>query len=337
MPAGKARSERRPRGGRGARPASEAARIRALSRVLIPTVSARGIEVGIGDDAAVIAACGRVVVSVDAVVEGVHFQRGWLTFEDLGFRSLQSAASDLAAMGARPLGAVSSLGLPEGLSERKLQDLWRGQARAAQELGCPVVGGNLSRASELSIVTTVLGLGDRPLLRSGARADDELWLVGPVGFSAAGLEALRRGARRSSPALRACVERWRRPRALIREGRSLVGRAHAAIDISDGLAADARKLADSSRVRVVLDRALLEQAIPATLARAAAALRLDPFELCLFGGEDYALLATGRAQRRPRLARRIGRIEPGRGVVLDDGGQRRRVADRGFDHFAARS
>ncbi len=298
---------------------------------------AAGVELGIGDDAAVIAPTrGRMVWTVDASVEGVHFDRRWLTLEDVGYRSLNAAASDLAAMGARPIAALSALVLPAAISRRELAALGDGQAEAARDLGCPVVGGNVARGGELSVTTTVLGACAKPLLRSGARVGDELWLVGDVGLARAGFELLRAGRqRRPGAAARACIAAWRRPRALLARGRALVGRAHAAIDVSDGLGGDARQLAASSGVRVVVDERALRAALPFALVEACARLDADPIALALAGGEDYALLATGAARRRPRWARAIGRVERGAGALLEPAvGGRARPLERGFDHLA---
>ena len=289
------------------------------------------VKLGIGDDAAVLASSGRLVWTIDTQVEGTHFHRRWLPLEDLGYRAFQAAASDLAAMGARPLAALSNLALPRAFSDAQLSRLVRGQGEAAATCRCPIIGGNLARAPELSLTTTVLGMVEKPLLRSGGRPGDELWLWGDVGLAAAGLRALQRGVSQRA-ALRACVERWRRPRPLLVEGRKLVGRAHAAIDVSDGLAGDAAHLARASRVRVVFDAALLDAALAPELRRGAAALGEEPLALALLGGEDYALLASGRGARRPRGARKIGYLERGTGVFLERAAGRQRLG-ASFEHF----
>ena len=93
-------------------------------------------------------------VARDAQVEAVHFDRRWLSLEDIGFRSFQAAVSDLAAMGARPVAALSSLALPPALKDRELEAIVRGQAEAARDCDCPIVGGNLSKASEMAAIST---------------------------------------------------------------------------------------------------------------------------------------------------------------------------------------
>ncbi|HET9930184.1 MAG TPA: thiamine-phosphate kinase [Polyangiaceae bacterium] len=314
---------------------SEFQRIARIQRLLEPS-GGRGsaLDVGIGDDAAVLRVTGRVVWTVDAQVEGVHFDRRWLSLRDIGYRSFQAAASDLAAMGARATAALSSLSLPASLGDDELEGIVRGQAEAARACACPIVGGNLSRGGELSLTTTVLGSAPKPLLRSEARVGDELWLVGEVGMAAAGLQALMQRARKTS-AVAACIERWRRPHALLREGRILARRARAAIDVSDGLAGDARHMAKASGVRLVLARAALEAALSPELVTAAPALGLSALETALSGGEDYALLCSGKPDRRPPFAHAVGRVERGAGVWLEFAGRRKKLTGS-FDHFATK-
>jgi thiamine-monophosphate kinase len=312
---------------------SERERIALIARLLAPKTKSRDVVLGIGDDAAIVRARGLLVWTVDSAVEGVHFDLDWLDPKDIGYRATQAAVSDLAAMGARPLGAVSNLGLPKHFTKRDLERLLRGQAEAARELGCPIIGGNLARARELSITTSALGSARTPLLRSGARAGDELWLLGDVGLARAGLLAFQAG-RASNRKLAPAVRAFARPRARLREGLSLIGRAHAALDVSDGLAGDAGHLAEASGVGLVISEARLREALPRALAGVAAELSRDPLELALFGGEDYALLATGPSRRRPRTAKVIGRVEAGRGISLETRGGRRRSLSGGFDHFA---
>lgn len=313
---------------------SELRRI-ALAARLLAARTTPGVSVAIGDDAAVLSASPPWVWTVDSSVEGVHFDRRWLGWADVGARALHAAASDVVAMAGKPVAALSSLVLPAAFHDRDLAALLRGQARAARELGCPVVGGNFARGGEVSLTTTVLGRAARPLTRRGARPGDELWLVGDVGLAGAGLRLLERGASRGRGVAR-CVAAWRRPRALLREGPRLAGRAHALMDVSDGLARDADGLARASGVAVVIELADLERALATELHHVAALLGQSALELALSGGEDYALLAAGPAGRRPRGALAIGRIERGEGLWLDDGARLRRSASRGWDHFSGK-
>jgi len=298
---------------------------------------ARAVEVGIGDDAAILrVGKERIAVSVDDQVEGVHFDLRWLDPADVGYRALQAAASDLAAMGATPLGAVASLHVPRGFSAAKLRQLARGQAQAARELGCPVVGGNIARADVLSITTTVLGRVAKPLLRSTARPGDSLWIIGELGLSRAGL--LLHQQRLKVPArLRAIAQRarqaWARPRALVAAGRKLHGRARAVIDVSDGLAGDVQHLANESRVKTVLEAARLARLVSPELSELGDLLGEPGATLAINGGEDYALLCAGPPARRPTRAKVVGRIERGRGSELELETGQRLALGSGFDHL----
>ncbi len=297
--------------------------------------TAEGIALGIGDDAAILAACAQPwVVSVDASVEGVHFERRFVGLRDVGYRSFQAAASDLAAMGAEPVAALSALILPAGLPPAELDELTLGQRDASLECRCPLVGGNIARGKELSVTTTVLGSVQRPLSRAGARPGQQLWLVGRVGLAAAGLAALRLPrARAEASAFARCVQAWRRPRALLEQGRELARVATAAIDISDGLATDAQQLARASGVRLVVSRTRLLAALDPALLAGSRALRRSALRFALHGGEDYALLATGPSALRPPWAQAIGWVTSGQGVLLELGGGTVPIAG-GYDHLA---
>jgi thiamine-monophosphate kinase len=219
-----------------------------------------------------------------------------------------------------------------------LRELSRGQAAAARELGCPVVGGNVTRGERLSISTTVLGTVKRPLTRSGARAGDELWVLGGLGLARAGLllhqQRLKLPARlRRVAALSRAA--WARPVAQIAAGKKLLGRAHAVIDVSDGLSGDVRHLAEASRVKAVVEAARLAKLVSPELAELADLLGEPGVALALTGGEDYALLCAGPRARRPAGAKVVGRIERGRGSELElETGQRFPLGP-GFDHLRA--
>ncbi|HKO52532.1 MAG TPA: thiamine-phosphate kinase [Polyangiaceae bacterium] len=317
-----------------ARPISEFAAIARLEALFRQASSA--VELGIGDDAAVLKSTGRWLWTVDAAVEHVHFERGWLSSADLGFRSFQAAASDVSAMGGSPFAALSSVIFPPGFAEAELARLARGQRAAARTLGCAIVGGNLARGAELSITTTVVGSVKRPLLRSGARVGDELWLCGELGLAAAGLRLLQAGMRRgTSAAARRALSAFRRPQAQLAAGLALSRGAHAAIDISDGLAGDALHLAQASGVELLIDLAALAETLSPDLHTLAPRLGISALQLALYGGEDYALLAAGPKRARPQAAHVIGSVGAGRGVWLLDAGRRRR-AGRGFEHSGVR-
>jgi thiamine-monophosphate kinase len=270
----------------------------------------------IGDDAAVVAVGpARALLATDLVVEGIHFDLDLGGPDDVGYKALMVTVSDLAAMGARSDYALVSVAAPAGTD---LDGLGDGVAIAAAESACVVVGGDLSESRHLVVSVAVfgsLGQGPGPLLRSGARAGDRLFVTGPLGGSAAGLRLLRAGTGPGDRASEALIRAYRRPVARWVEGEAArLSGATAAIDVSDGLVADVGHLASSSGVGIELDD--LPVADGATRPEA------------LHGGEDYELvIATGRpgplvaafadAGLRPPLA--IGRCTDQVGTGTLDG------------------
>lgn len=302
-------------------------RIRRLMEVL-HAAPRPDLRVGIGDDAAVLT--DGSVLTVDTHVEDVHFRRAWLSFEALGYKSFMAAASDVAAMGAQPSFALSSLVLPADVSDDDVVALGRGQARAAHEVGAVVVGGNLSRGP-LSVTTTVLGKARNaaaPLLRSGAKSGDRLLLGGPVGLAAAGLLVLMRDLRDADDLTTA----WREPRARVELGAALgAAGAHACIDVSDGLALDLHRMCEASAVGAEVDASAVLASTPA-LREAAARLSVDPLDLALYGGEDYALLASASTELPGFVT--IGRVTTEKTMLLArSDGTREPLPRRGFQHF----
>jgi thiamine-monophosphate kinase len=294
----------------------------------------------IGDDAAVLDPTlraagqgGKIVWTVDAQVEGVHFRGDLVSWRDVGWRSFMAAASDLAAMGASPWGALCALVLPRSIDDDALDALSAGQAEAARAVGAPIIGGNLSRGGETSITTTLLGTGLRPLARIAERGDG-IWIAGALGLAAAGLAALERKLDPSDDDVARAVLAWRTPRARIEDGLALAANTavRGAIDVSDGLARDVGHIAAASGLCALLDEAALRAHVEPPLATLARSLGVAALDLALHGGEDYALIATSAGEVDGFV--RIGRFEEGEGVALEDASGARRVIDpRGFDHF----
>lgn len=310
--------------------------------------------VGPGDDAAVLRSEGLLVVTTDTLVEGVDFLPG----EDpvrLGRRAVSVALSDLAAMGAWPTFFLLTIGFPRATGEPVPLEIAVAAAGRAREFGAALAGGDLTRADQTFLSVAVWGRpAGKPITRAGARAGDDVFLSGWPGQAAAGLALARAGEglpSRHARELRVAdrtrlLAAYREPEPRLALGRALAagGLATAAIDVSDGLGVDAGRLARASAVRLVIE----SESVPLSPA-----LRdftdiegSDPLEMALGGGDDYELLFTvspadaGRLAARPSEwgveVRRIGRVESGEGVFLEDERGLRGVGDLGFDHFAER-
>lgn len=308
-------------------------RIRAIAESL------GGRASGLGDDCALIPIGSEyLAVSTDISVEGVHFRKDWLTLEEIGWRAAAGALSDLAAVGAEPVGVLTSLALPFKSPPSDAVALMEGIAQAVDAVEGKVLGGDLAGGPVLTIDVTVIGRTVTPVRRSGARIGDGIWVTGSLGGSRAALLAFERG-NEPGPELRGA---FAHPQARIAAGKWLAREgAHAMIDLSDGLVGDASHLAAASEVLVVVE---LERIPLGTGVNEAAALSgEDPLHFGARGGEDYELLvalppefSTRQASRLEsdvglRLTR-IGQVHSGTGARFTHSG--RSVKLRGYDHFA---
>lgn len=273
------------------------------------------VLVGPGDDAALLRIRnGHVVVSTDLVVEGRHFRRDWADAVDVGHRAAAQNLSDVNAMGGTAHSLTIGLAAPADLPAAWAVDFARGFAAECALVGASVVGGDVTRASEIVIAVTVIGaVTQAPVLRSGARPGDVLALAGRQGWAAAGLAVLGRGFR--SP--RAVVEAYRRPEPPYAAGPAAAAAgATAMVDISDGLLAEAGHLAAASGVAIDVRTGDLE--IPEPFRAVAAALNADPLSFLLTGGDDHALLATFPPDATlPDGWTVIGSVGEGSGVTVD--------------------
>jgi len=311
-------------------------------------IQARGDRVltGSGDDAAVVRCDGLTVTSVDAFVESVHFRLATTSMRDLGHRCLAAAVSDLAAMGAEPGEAYFAVGLPPQFGEREVLEMTDGAEALAEELGMTICGGDLTACPELFIVVTAVGHAedeDELVRRAGAGPGHRVGVTGALGGSAAGHLLLERKDGGLDPELGdELLQRHLRPTPLVATGRALAGAGVTAmLDVSDGVASDAERIAECSEVLVEIDltRLPLDEGVEAVAVSAG----LDPLELAAAGGEDYELLFTAPdtvAEQVERAAGSagspvtwIGTVREGAGVrLLAEGGASRRL--RGWDHFS---
>ena len=314
---------------------SEDELVAAIRRVL----SGAGPEVivGPGDDAAVLAApSGELVLTADALIEDVHFDLGFTSPRDLGYKAMVVNVSDIAAMGASPRAAVVTLALSPALEAAWVMELYGGMREAADEHALWIVGGDLTRGDRVAISVTVAGdvAPGRAVRRSGARVDDLVAVTGSLGASAGGLRVAR-GGRVRTEVDRAMLRAHLRPVARVGEGTVLARQgATSMMDVSDGLAKDLARLSEASGIRARVRIADVPVAPGATEAEA------------LGGGEDYELLVTlpgagaiesAAAELRATYGTAltaIGDVVMGTGVVaVGDDGVERPLEATGWDHF----
>jgi thiamine-monophosphate kinase len=315
----------------------------------------RGLALGIGDDAALIGARPGhdLVLTTDFSIEGIHFLAGLHPARSVGHRALARTLSDLAAMGAQPRFALISLALSRRLARSWIAAFYEGFGALARRFNVNLIGGDTAVVDGATLVD-VIAIGEvrrgHSLLRSGARPGDRIYVSGRLGLSALGLDLARQGARppASAPPVRPPVHArdaaWKQealaahfypePRCTAAIALSRRGLPSAAIDVSDGFAADLARLCESSGCGAAVREAQLPLPQP-TAGR-------DPLDLALRGGEDYELIFTvppSRAGRVPRTVagvrlQEVGEIRTGRSVVLVRADGREAALDaRGYDHF----
>ena len=320
--------------------------IKALSREFGPAPP--GVILAIGDDCAAIEIPGPeyLLWTVDTLVEGVHFDLAYTSLSQLGWKSLAVNLSDIAAMGGDPGPALLSLGWPPDRDRSLALEFAAGLAQAAREYGVAVIGGD-TVASPQGLIVTVTLTGRVPaaqmLRRTGARVGDLIFVTGPLGEAASGLEILRRGLDLPPNLKDALTEAQLRPHPHLRAGRLLAqeGLATALIDTSDGIATDLYHICRAGGWARIPAAAV---PVSPQVQAAAPHLSRDPLDLALTGGEDYLLLFTcppSLAGRLPAVFSRaglaaplpLGRIVRGDRVILETSKGEVDISGQGYDHF----
>ncbi len=305
----------------------------------------RRVLVGPGDDCALVDVAGaKQLVTIDSLVEGVHFELEWFTPAELGARALAVNLSDIAAMGGQPTACVIALALRENLPPRFAEELYVGIRRAAKRAQIDIVGGNITSASELSVTVAMFGLAPNGvLLRSAGRQGYDIFVTGTLGDAALGWRILAGQVLAEGSARDFLVNRYLSPSPRIEAGRKLskLEPSAAAIDLSDGLAGDLKHILRASRVGAEIDAALIP------LSPAYRAVAGSDLKYALTGGDDYELLfclpphysAASLSRRLGVAVTRIGRLigKSSKLVIKNLPSGLSAEALRGWDHLRRES
>lgn len=295
------------------------------------------VKIGIGDDTAVILPPrGKIVTTVDCLVENVHFSLKYFSPEDVGYKALAVNLSDIAAMGGKPLYALVSLGVRDGLDDKFILQFYDGLLELAKKFGVQVVGGNITRSRDFFADVTVIGEANEPILRSGALVGDLIGVTGPLGQASLGLQAMLQKAPKEK--YKKLIKRQQRPMPRIDAAKVFANSpyVHSLIDVSDGLSSELWHLAKASEVALEIDARRLEvtDEVKAYCKR----YKLNPEDFIWNGGEDYELVVTFDPKAEKSLkkyVRVIGRVAGvGASVYKTSKGRRESVIPSGWNHLS---
>lgn len=315
-----------------------------LSRIRSRFASgAKDVIAGIGDDCAVVIPSEYpLLLTTDMMAEGVHFDLGLTTCFQVGFKLISVNVSDIFAMGGIPRFVLLDLAMDKEMDERSIESFYEGVQSAMHIYSVRLVGGDLSSSNSGMIVSAMLvGHARKPVMRSGARPGDWIYVTGNLGDSACGLELLKRikrplsietGETTNSPlawrTMQPLLERHLLPRA--RKPGKIARVATSMIDVSDGLFMDLSRLCDESEVGAVIF--MRDLPLSAQMRRVASALELEPYSLATSGGEDYELLFT-TAPGRKMDAVLIGEITESDRTVIKRNGKEVPFSPEGYQHW----
>ena len=306
---------------------SEAGLVERL-RELFQTSFAQGVEVGIGDDAAVVSASNnKLVATLDIAIEDVHFKSLWSSPFQIGAKLTTANLADLFSMGATPKYLLVGAAISEVNNSEVITELAQGIRSVADKFEVSVIGGDLSKSEKMSLSITALGeIAKGPITRSGASAGDLIYLSALPGLSAAGLAILERGLDRPKYVVQAHLN----PKLVAPI--KLIEVASAMSDISDGLVSDARNIARASKVDLNFDTSALEASPDfKDLGELATELGVDVYDWIFSGGEDHFFIATVPEKYADKnLGIKVGKVVAGSGLITIDGVQTQRA---GYQHF----
>lgn len=295
--------------------------------------------VGIGDDCAVLPAGeGELLFSTDLLMEGVHFLRSESSPEDVGWKAAAVNLSDIAAMGGKPVATFLSIALPKDAQGEWAERFIEGYRQISSQYDVPLLGGDTtSSLRDIAVNVGILGRcqSGKRLMRSGAKVGETIYVTGPLGDSAAGLQAILKGIRRSEE-VKTLIERHKRPLPRVDAGVILIqsGKVGAMMDISDGIASDMRHIMKASKVGAVI--ALDRLPLSSELISVCAEQGWDRYWLSTSGGEDFELLFTGPDGLENELDIKVypvGKIVDGNELIWTVEGSAVDYDYMGYKHF----
>ncbi len=292
-------------------------------------------DLPLGDDAGALKFGGEWLVATNDMLVKTTDVPEIMTPEQVGFKAVTMNVSDLAAMGAKPIGFLFSLGIPRNFDMEYLEGIAKGIARASEFYKIPIISADTNEACDLIIDGIALGKTKRLLLRSNAKPGDLVCVTGDVGRALAGLKVYFENLDIEKRTRKTLYERLLEPKARINEGITLSKYANSAIDISDGMSKELHLIAEMSGVKILVDSEKLP--IREEVFEVAEILRLDPIEIALASGEEFELIFTIPEEHLDKLDfdfTVIGRVEKGEGVYLRRNGKLERMPVLGWEHLS---
>jgi thiamine-monophosphate kinase len=284
---------------------------------------------GIGDDAMVLR--DGYVVTTDSLFERTHFDLHYFSFFALGYHSMAASLSDIAAMGASPICALVSLCIPKKIGIKAIRELYDGFSELTKKYRCDISGGDIVKCETFGMTITVIGHAKTPLMRSGAKPGDFLYVTNFLGLAETGRMALKEGLPENQ--YPDAIQRHLYPQPRINEALAIKKYATSCIDTSDGLSTDGNHLAEESGVKIVIDAEHLP--IHPEVGKLCSQKGKDPSRFILSAGEDFELLFT--AGRLPKISGvnvfRIGKVMKGRGLFIAYAGREQPVRPSGYEHI----
>jgi thiamine-monophosphate kinase len=306
--------------------------------------------IGIGDDAAIMkCADGNTrIITADTAVENVHFSFDYMTFSEIGYRAMVTNVSDCAAMGAQPESALIQLVIPHHHSStiKNIKEIYTGFKKACRRWQFPIIGGDLSKGPCWMIAITMIGrmdTGSKPVLRTGIRHGDSLWVTGRLGESAAGLAVLKKWGRARAPSTYASlIHRHISPAPRVEIGKALAKNSfvHAMIDVSDGIGKDCATLCFDNKLGIIIH--FPSHYLSKAMVDLGKKIKTDPIQWLISGGEDYELLFAASPRFNPESLRqsnpisitKLGVFDRSiRGLFLKNGNSRIKIKSAGWDHL----